>query len=100
MKYIISIATATLLLSSCIQNYSEKYKIEATKTCECMQYKQAARVNITEDIAFIYDDVDYKDCVLDAIINEVKTKSDEFTSAIKDICPEQLKTQKRYVLGV
>jgi hypothetical protein len=89
-----------ITLNSCVQNYSDEYKAEAEQVCKCMKYKQSNRKGISPDIAFIYDDEDYKICILDAIINEVKTKGDEFTNAIKDICPNQLETHERYIKGL
>lgn len=98
MKNIILISLVTFTFSSCVQNYSNEYKAEAIKTCECMEYRKSLRQReIVEEVVFIYDDKDYKECVLDAIINLVDTKSDEFTSAIKDICPKNLETQERYI---
>lgn len=97
MKKIITPLIFTITLTSCVQNYSNEYKMEAEKTCRCMEFKQANRKDVSEDIAFIYDDENYKECILDAVINEVDTKSDAFTDAIEDACPDQLETQKRYV---
>lgn len=98
MKKILLISAIIPSLYSCVQNYPNEYKEEAIKTCECMEYKKTLRrKDISEDVVFIYEDRDYKECVLDAIINQVKVKSEEFTSAIQDVCPEHLETQKRYL---
>lgn len=63
-----------------------------------MEYRQSLRQReIAEEVVFIYDDKDYKMCILDAVINEIDTKGVEFTNAIEAICPNQLETQKRYI---
>jgi hypothetical protein len=98
MKNIILISAIALTFYSCVQNYSNEYKEEAIKTCECMSYKQSLRKReIAKEIVFIYDDKDYKECVLDAKINMVDTKSNEFTLAIDGVCPKHLETQQRYI---
>lgn len=98
MKNILLISALIPTLYSCVQNYSNEYKVEATKVCECMEYRKSIqRKGISEEVAFIYDDEDYKICILDAIINQIDTKSKDFTNAIEDICPQNLEVQKRYL---
>lgn len=101
MKKLFLISAILPSLVSCVQNYSNEYKEEAIKVCECMEYKKSIRkTEIAEEVVFIYDDEDYKECTIDAKINMVDTKSDEFTNAIEDLCPEHVETQERYVKSI
>lgn len=87
-----------ITLNSCIQNYPSDYKNHIDNVCECMNYrKQLRRDNIPEEALYIYEDMDYKECIIDAVIAEIDTKGDEFTAAIEDLCPELIETQKRHL---
>ena len=99
MKYS-TLIFALFLFSSCIQNYSNEYKNEAQRVCQCMKdRKQIRNQNIAEELEFILDDEDYPICLIDSKINMIDTESDEFTNAIKGECPELLATQERYLRG-
>lgn len=87
-----------LLTSSCIQNYPNDYKSHINNVCECMDYRRyLRRDNIPEEALYIYDDIDYSECLIDAIIDEIDPKSKEFTAAIEDLCPDLKEVQKRFV---
>ena len=95
-KYLLS-AIIISQLSSCVQYYSEEEKNEAINICACMENRQASRrTDIPKEVQFIYDDEDYKECILDALINGVELKTKEFSKAIEDQCPLLINAHKRY----
>lgn len=85
------------VLLSCVQDYPNEFKWHVDNICECMNYRnQLRRDDIPKNAQYIYDDIDYKECVLDAIIDQIDLKGKEFKAAIKDLCPAYLETHSRY----
>lgn len=101
MKKAIFYTILTSILFSCIQNYPNKYIEEVDKICSCFKVTMDTRESKNEHTKFIAEDKVYQDgCILDAIINEVDTKGEEFKNAIDDLCPELNETHQRYLDGI